>query len=323
MSPDPLEELLTTLDVRLHAFSVCRVTRGFRLVFDPMAYVFVHYVLKGDGVLYSDGAPPLRFGSRSVLIVPPGRTKYLAVSEGPARDVQGKDSCSLLTDGLLTTRAGDGEAELLTACGILTATYAGGFGLFDRLPGPLAEPMDESAMMRGVFDLMLEEMSAPGLGTRALVEASMKQCLLLLLRDRLARLGANDPLFFALRDPRLLRAVAAVVARPAAQHTLRSLSAESGMSRSVFVERFGQAYGQSPSEFVQKVRLRHAARLLAVTHLPVKMIARSAGFASRSHFSRVFSAAYGCDPSTYRQLRTDGESLAGGARTRVPVPHSR
>ncbi len=322
MSPDPLEELLTTLDVRLHAFSVCGVTRGFRLVFHPMDHVFIHYVLNGGGLLYCDGSPPVRFGSRSVLIVPPGRAKRLALSEEPARDVHGQDSCSLLADGLLTTRAGDGEAELLTVCGIITATYAGGFGLFDHLSGPLAEPMDGSPMMRGVFDLMLEEMNAPGLGTRALVEASMKQNLLLLLRNRFARLGANDPLFFALRDPRLLRAVAAVVARPAGQHTLQSLSAEAGMSRSVFVERFGAAYGQSPSEFVQKVRLRHAARLLAVTHLPVKMIARSAGFASRSHFSRVFRAAYGCDPSTYRQDCASGEGLAGGAGTRVPVPHS-
>lgn len=95
MSPDPLEELLTTLDVRLHAFSVCGVTRGFRLVFTPIDHVFVHYVLKGDGVLHSDGAPPLRFGSRSVLIVPPGRTKRLAMSEEPARDVQGQDSTLL------------------------------------------------------------------------------------------------------------------------------------------------------------------------------------------------------------------------------------
>ncbi|MGI8570357.1 MAG: hypothetical protein ACR2KT_15560 [Methylocella sp.] len=33
-----LNELLETLDVRLHAFAVLHVGRGYRLLFDPVAF---------------------------------------------------------------------------------------------------------------------------------------------------------------------------------------------------------------------------------------------------------------------------------------------
>ncbi len=65
------------------------------------------------------------------------------------------------------------------------------------------------------------------------------------------------------------------------------------MSRTAFAERFSQIFGQGPMDFVQRVRLRIAARLLTATDLPVKVIASSVGYASRSAFSRVFEATYG------------------------------
>ncbi len=48
------------------------------------------------------------------------------------------------------------------------------------------------------------------------------------------------------------------------------------------------------------MRLRRAERLLAETKLPVKSVAARVGYASRSHFSRAFKAAFGIDPAAYR-----------------------
>ncbi len=48
--------------------------------------------------------------------------------------------------------------------------------------------------------------------------------------------------------------------------------------------------------------LRIAARLLSATDLPVKVIAGSVGYASRSAFSRVFEATYGSAPSDFRSF---------------------
>jgi len=91
----------------------------------------------------------------------------------------------------------------------------------------------------------------------------MKQCLIVLLRQHLRRDGEISPLFAALHDQRLARALVAVLDDPAARHTLESLARGAGMSRTPFAERFSQVFRQGPIDVVQKVRLRVAANLLA------------------------------------------------------------
>ena len=315
MSRDVLEQLLTTLDVRVHAFALCEVERGRRLQFDAAEAVIVHFVLGGSGWLKVKGAAPVAFEPKSVLVVPPGRAQALSVSEEVEGVVNAERSCRLLSGGLLTFDAAPIRVDLRTVCGTITATYAGGFGLFDNLSGPLVEPVGGTPLLAGAIELMLEEIRSPGLGGRALIEGLMKQVLLLVLRSHLNRHGDDSPLFAAFGDPRLVRAVAAIIERPAAQHTLQSLASEAGMSRSVFVARFSRTFGQSPIEFVQKLRLRHAAHLLRVTDLPVKVVADAVGYFSRSHFSRAFKASFGLDPTAYRKQRARQDGLVAPLRS--------
>ena len=130
----------------------------------------------------------------------------------------------------------------------------------------------------------------------------MKQCLVVLLRQHFMRRSITSPLFTALQDQRLTHAVASIVEHPGGRHSLQELAAIAGMSRSSFTAHFAQVFGQSALDFVSKVRLRYAADLLTTTDLPVKVVANSVGYGSRSHFSRAFSVAYGVDPTTYRSI---------------------
>ena len=86
-------------------------------------------------------------------------------------------------------------------------------------------------------------------------------------------------------------------------------------------EHFSLAFQQGPIDFVQKARLSIAARLLTTTDLPIKVIATSIGYVSRSYFSRAFRATYGADPSRFR-FANDGRSkidpaLSSRSRTRL------
>ena len=312
-----LDRLLTTLDVDLHAFALCEVQGGHRLVFDPMEAVVVHYVLAGEGTVRLASGAGAALRPDRLVIVPPRLGQALEApgaddaSGGapPLRDVPADERCAALeAGGMVRFVVGDAPAKLVVACGTLSANYGGGFGLFDALAAPLPADAAELEGAAPAFRLLLTELSSPRVGTRALTGALMTQCLVLLLRRELARDGGS-PLFAAMREPRLLRAVLRVLDQPAAPHSLASMAALAGMSRSSFAERFPQVYGESPLGFVQRVRLRHAAALLATTDLPVKVVAGSVGYASRSHFSRSFRAAYGVDPRAYRQARAEG----GGA----------
>lgn len=301
MAQDVLDRLLITLAVRLHAFSVCRIQRGWRLRFGPLEAVTIHYVLAGSGSVRAGSGPWVPFAPHSVVIIPARQPHALGEAEAAVGEVRGEDHCTLLENGLVTFTAGDGSRDTLLICGMISASYGGALGLFDRLQAPMVEDLSSSNVFRHAFGLMLAEVAKPGVGTQAITEALMKQCLILLLRQHLTR-NAESPLFAALHDPRLVRAVTAVLENPAASHTVESLAAAAGMSRASFAERFSQAFHQTPIDFVQKVRLRIAAQLLTTTDLPVNVIASSIGYASRSYFSRAFRAAYGLDPKTYRQV---------------------
>jgi AraC family transcriptional regulator, activator of mtrCDE len=146
---------------------------------------------------------------------------------------------------------------------------------------------------------MLAELAAPTIGTRALADALLKQCLVLLVR-RLAR-GESEPAWLVgLIDPRLAAVVTAILENPAGDYSLTSLAGQAGMSRSGFALRFAAAFGKTPMDYVKRVRLRYAAQLLRNTNLPVGVVATTVGYASRTHFSRAFRAAYGIDPRSYR-----------------------
>ncbi|WP_346428812.1 helix-turn-helix transcriptional regulator [Streptomyces sp. Z26] len=101
-------------------------------------------------------------------------------------------------------------------------------------------------------------------------------------------------------DPRVRRAEALLLADPAAPHTVASLAERVALSPSRLAHLFAAQLGRTPMEAVRDARLRHAARLLEMTDLPVARVAAAAGFAGPSHFSRLFRARYGAPPGAFR-----------------------
>ena len=315
MSNDTLERLLITLAVRIHAFAVCEIKLGWRLTFEPMEAVTIHFILAGAGTVRVDGGSHLPFEQHSIIVVPARVSQSLGTMDAYADQRAGEDNCSLVEGGLVKFVAGDGSRDIWCVCGTIAATYAGALGLFDGLNDAIVETVTAASPLWSCFEAMLKELATPGIGAQALTEALMKQCLILLLRQHLTHESADSPFFAALHDRRLARAITAIVERPSAPHTVDSLAALAGMSRSTFADRFTAMFGQAPIEFVQRVRLRLGAHLLGSTDLPVKVIAASVGYGSRSYFTRAFRAAYGTDPSTYRAL--------GGSEEEEPKPAGR
>jgi AraC-like DNA-binding protein len=306
-----LDRLVTTLDVRLHAFAVCEIQSGARLNFDAMNVVVVHYVLSGEGVLTAKNASPVPFKAGALLIVPPNLSQSLTAGGIAERDVNAAENCSLLEDGLLLFDAAAGKpGDLRVICGTITASFGSSFGVFDLIRAPVVDSLTDASAVRAAYELLIAERAHPDYGTRALTEALMKQCLILLIRRQLKQGGALAQLFALSHDTRLAGVVHDILTRPAASHSLAELARVAGMSRSAFAKTFSETFGETPMDFVLRTRLHHAAELLRITDLPVKAIAASTGFASRSHFSRAFKAAFGADPSAYRSERSAARTHA-------------
>ena len=313
MAENMLDRLLMTLDVSIDAFAICEVNAGLQLVARPCNDIEVHYVLQGTMHLTVPGQSPLQCGPGSIVLVPPHMAQTIGADDSPGRELMAMESCSVRPSGMMYFDATGGEPnigpnDLKFVCGTISASISGSFGLLDTVRRPIVENLGDMPVVRASYELMTAEIAKPDLGSRALTGALMKACLLLLLRRHFGRSDHETSLLSTLRDVRLGKAVTAVLDKPAARHSVAALASSAGMSRSAFAREFSHAFGMSPMEFVAKTRLHNAAEMLRSTNMPVKVIAASIGFSSRSHFSRAFRDGYGADPSSYR--RTAGQQVA-------------
>jgi AraC-like DNA-binding protein len=301
MNDASMERFFELLDVRLDAFAMCEVENGCSLACAPCDQVVVHYVLRGKGsVTWEGGSLPLSPGM--IVVVPRLLAKQIAGAGPIVKSVPAEAACPL-AEGMVRFRAcRTAEADLVLGCASVEAKVGEKLGLFDALREPLAEHSSDDKLSL-LFGGILSELSSPGLGTKPMVGAMMKQIMILLLRTHLQRLGAASPLGMPLMHPRLGRALLIILERPQEPHSLDSLAGAAGMSRSRFVHHFSATYGHTPMEFVQLVRLQAAARMLRSSDLPVKAVAAAVGYASRSHFSHAFRAEFGVDPTGFRSVQ--------------------
>jgi len=59
--------------------------------------------------------------------------------------------------------------------------------------------------------------------------------------------------------------------------------------------------GQTPSDYINAIRMDHAARALITDSEPISEIAAECGIPNMSHFHKLFRAAHGVTPLQYRQ----------------------
>lgn len=302
-----LDRLLVTLDVDVQTLAFCELRRGRRLVAPPVDALMVHYVLAGTMHMEIPGSEPVVCPAGSIALIPPAVPLHVAADEDPACDVIATEHCVVGHDGVLVCDMADGGlGDLRYVSGIVLASFSGSFGLFDKLKSPITQDIGDMEIVRQAYEIMLNEMTGSHVGARALTSALMKVCLVLLIRKFISHRGPRGIFMESLPDPRFSRSIAAVLDRPADDHTLQGMASAAGMSRSRFVKQFKDAFEMSPMSFVLKTRLHRAAQLLRSTPLPIKVLAGTVGFASRSHFSRAFKDAYGMDPSSFREKHSLG-----------------
>ncbi|HEY3323825.1 MAG TPA: helix-turn-helix domain-containing protein [Planctomycetota bacterium] len=73
------------------------------------------------------------------------------------------------------------------------------------------------------------------------------------------------------------------------------------LSRSQFDRHFRHLFGTTPREYLLRVRINAACRLLADTDRKTTDIALQTGFCDHSHFSRTFCRIMGTSPTVYRK----------------------
>ena len=82
---------------------------------------------------------------------------------------------------------------------------------------------------------------------------------------------------------------------------IETLSRQVGLSRTLFIERFKQAVGETPLKYITNWRMVKAQHLLKNTNMSLTEISEKIGYASEPSFNRVFKQTYHITPGKYRQ----------------------
>ncbi|WP_305985159.1 AraC family transcriptional regulator [Roseibium sp. MMSF_3544] len=92
----------------------------------------------------------------------------------------------------------------------------------------------------------------------------------------------------AVREPRVFRRGAA------------GFSEAAGRSQEHVCRQTRRYLGLSPTQYVNRIRIQHAAMLLSCTNTPLSVLALDCGFENLSYFHRLFLQQYGTTPHSYR-----------------------
>lgn len=102
-------------------------------------------------------------------------------------------------------------------------------------------------------------------------------------------------------DARILRAIHLMESRLGTSPTMEAIAGQVGLSLFHFHRLFQRSVGETPADYLRRIRLDAAALRLRWTRESVGSIASAVGYASQAAFTRAFQERYGMSPLRFRK----------------------
>jgi AraC-like DNA-binding protein len=252
-----------------------------------------------------DDATVLELCAGDLLMVPHGDGHLLGSDLSrrpvPAEKLVQASSCG----GLARIAHGGGGERTKFVCGYMACDSRLCRPLLGALPRILSVPLGRqtgAAWMLSTIQRAAEESRTPRAGTDAVLAKLSELLFVEAIRCHIATLPADQQGWLGgLRDPQLARALQLLHADPARAWTVDELGHRAGISRSALAERFTQAIGEPPMQYLTRWRLALAARQLRDGRDPIVRIAGDVGYESEAAFNRAFKREFGMPPGTWRR----------------------
>jgi LacI family transcriptional regulator len=118
-------------------------------------------------------------------------------------------------------------------------------------------------------------------------------------------LGRQSTDLLCVADQKVSRAIRIIREQACGGLQVEELACQLEISRSTLDKRFKRSIGRTVDQDIRRVKLARATELLARTNLPLRDIAREAGYGNEQYLSAVLRAEFHCTPTQYR-LKHDG-----------------
>lgn len=296
---DPLEDVLSLLEVTSHLSTSLIAGGRWAIRFDPPAGVKFNSVRKGRCVLNVDGVEDaVLLGEGDCFLLTEPRAFTLASDFGvdpiPAHPI-----FATAVDGVARTGVGD---DLLAVGGRFSFGDHARALLLDGLPPIIHIPVDtfEAETIRWSLDQIATEVR-----TRPVASTLVAEHLALVMLIHVLRLHlSHDPTcgwLAGLADPVVAPALKAMHARPAHPWTVEELAYTGAVSRSTFAARFKAMVGRGPLDYLTDWRIEMTSHRLRSGTDTLAAIAAAVGYSSESALSTAFKRVTGLSPRVYRE----------------------
>jgi AraC-like DNA-binding protein len=297
--PDPLSDVLSLLKPRNYLSAALDIGGDWSIRFpDQGGTIKTGAVISGSCWLAVEGvAEPVRLEPGDCFLLPRG----LAFRLASELDLPSVDAATLFGDPRnyrISTHQGGGF-KVVSNRFALAGRHAE--ILLGMLP-PIVHVrhQDSQSPLRWSVERMMQELEAQEPGGSLMIEHLAHMMLLQALRQHLAEgVPGSVGWLFALADRQLGSAITAMHGDPAHPWSLQHLASLAGMSRSSFAQRFKEAVGTSPLDYLIRWRMLLAGDRLTQAGEPIATIALSVGYESESAFSTAFKRVMGCSPRQY------------------------
>ncbi|MDU8606222.1 AraC family transcriptional regulator [Pseudomonas syringae group sp. 247E2] len=311
-SNDPISELL--LGMRLFGVQFRRLE-----VVPPLGVGFTnaigraqfHFVGRGPVWLRSAENVLYKLDTGDAVLIPRGGHHAMLTTENTsASDVQRFDPSTGISDGV-QDRADAGEGGAVDQAIIFSCCMELELGGMQPLVAAMPDVMQVSTLLETCPELrpMLEAMEREALmlqaGHAGILARLAEVVAALLVRGWVAGGCGNATGWLgALQDPRLSRAIVMMHQHPGRRWTVATLAHEARHSRSVFAQRFLEATGKPPLQYLTELRMRLALHSLSREQHSVEAVANQLGYGSLAAFSRAFKRTVGISPGAVRAAKS-------------------
>ena len=296
---DPLVELITLLrPSEVHAKSISgHGAWGVR--YAPYGHPGFCVVTEGACLLRVEATEPIRLEAGDFVFLPTTPAFVLSgfepVDPPPTDPVAASRQVTHIHHG-----SDEGEPDV---------RMLGGYFVFDSPDTALlAQLLPKVIHVHGVARLetlirLVREEAALSLSGRDLILTRLVEVLLIEALRTAPGHDSSPGLMRGLADERLASSIRAMHQDPARPWTVEQLANAAALSRSAYFQRFTQAVGLPPMEYLLTWRMAIAKDLIARGGTPMERIAERIGYSSSNTFSTAFRRHVGRSPRGYAQER--------------------
>ena len=295
---DPVADIVTLLRPSVRLSKQVRAAGRWQVQRTEPEHPFFCALLEGSTVLAVNGREPLTLIAGDFVLIPAAQAVTVRSIEPP--------DAGTASDPV---RLPNGEHRFGPADHPADARFIVGHGVFHSPDATLlVSLLPQQVLVRGEprVGALVQWVSEEARAQRPARDVILTRLLEVLLIEALrssTSTAASPGLLRALGDPRLAAALRQMHEHPGRPWTVAQLAATAALSRSAFFERFTQALGTAPMDYLLTWRMAKAKQLLRRRELGLTEIAQRLGYRSASTFSVAFARRVGMSPGRY--ARTD------------------